>query len=94
MADDRTPLFEVRDVIKDYHGLRPLRLKSLTVEQGESVALVGLDLEVVAALEQIAEGARDGARLRGRHAVQMAKEPGESVRQCAVEIEKQGIHGQ
>lgn len=50
MADDRTPLFEVRDVIKDYHGLRPLRLKSLTVEQGESVALVGFDLAMAEVL--------------------------------------------
>ena len=33
----------LRDVLKDYRGLRPLRLQSLEVGQGESVALVGLD---------------------------------------------------
>ncbi len=33
----------LRDVRKDYRGLRPLRVQSLDVRQGESVALVGLD---------------------------------------------------
>jgi ABC-type transporter Mla maintaining outer membrane lipid asymmetry ATPase subunit MlaF len=36
-------VISLRDVRKDYRGLRPLRLQSLEVRQGESVALVGLD---------------------------------------------------
>ena len=36
-------VISLRDVHKDYRGLRPLRLQSLEVRQGESVALVGLD---------------------------------------------------
>jgi ABC-type transporter Mla maintaining outer membrane lipid asymmetry ATPase subunit MlaF len=34
---------EIRDVSKDYRGLRPLRLKRLALRQGEAVALVGFD---------------------------------------------------
>lgn len=34
---------EIRDVRKDYHGLRPLRVRSLDVREGESVALLGFD---------------------------------------------------
>ena len=33
----------LRDVQKDYRGLRPLRVQSLDVRQGESVALLGFD---------------------------------------------------
>ena len=36
-------VISLRDVRKDYRGLRPLRLQSLEVRAGESVALVGLD---------------------------------------------------
>lgn len=39
-----TPLaIEVRDLVKDYHGLRPLRVQALEVEHGARVALSGLD---------------------------------------------------
>jgi ABC-type lipoprotein export system ATPase subunit len=36
-------VISLREVRKDYQGLRPLRVQSLDVRQGESVALVGLD---------------------------------------------------
>lgn len=39
-----TPLvIEIRDLVKDYHGLRPLRVEALEVEHGARVALSGLD---------------------------------------------------
>ena len=37
------PLLELSGVVKDYRGLRPLRISALTVVAGEKVALVGLD---------------------------------------------------
>jgi ABC-type transporter Mla maintaining outer membrane lipid asymmetry ATPase subunit MlaF len=37
------PVLEVAGLVKQYHGLRPLRLQSLVVEPGESVAILGLD---------------------------------------------------
>lgn len=36
-------LIEVRGLVKHYQGLRPLRVKSLTVRRGERVALAGFD---------------------------------------------------
>ncbi len=36
-------ILELDEVLKDYRGLRPLRLQSLAVAAGERVALVGLD---------------------------------------------------
>jgi ABC-type ATPase involved in cell division len=35
---------ELSRVVKDYHGLRPLRIAELVVRQGETVALGGFDL--------------------------------------------------
>jgi ABC-type transporter Mla maintaining outer membrane lipid asymmetry ATPase subunit MlaF len=37
------PLIHLRGVTKDYHGLRPLRIRELTLGPAESIALVGLD---------------------------------------------------
>jgi putative ABC transport system ATP-binding protein len=38
------PVIELRNVSKDYRGLRPLRIEHLVVRRGETVALLGLDL--------------------------------------------------
>jgi molybdate transport system ATP-binding protein len=38
-----TPVLEISSVIKDYRGLRPLRLEHLVVAPGERIALVGID---------------------------------------------------
>jgi len=38
-----TPLLELSSVIKDYRGLRPLRIERLIVETGDQLALVGFD---------------------------------------------------
>jgi len=38
-----TPVLELSSVIKDFHGLRPLRIHRLVVEERDQVALLGLD---------------------------------------------------
>jgi ABC-type transporter Mla maintaining outer membrane lipid asymmetry ATPase subunit MlaF len=38
-----TPTLELSGVVKDYRGLRPLRLERLVVEPGEQLALLGFD---------------------------------------------------
>jgi ABC-type transporter Mla maintaining outer membrane lipid asymmetry ATPase subunit MlaF len=43
MPDTSVAAIDLRDVQKDYRALRPLRIKSLEVRDGESVALLGLD---------------------------------------------------
>jgi putative ABC transport system ATP-binding protein len=43
MSDPSPAAIEVRDVQKDYHALRPLRVRALDVRAGESVALLGFD---------------------------------------------------
>jgi ABC-type lipoprotein export system ATPase subunit len=37
------PVLDIADLIKDYHGLRPLRMERLTLAAGEQVALLGFD---------------------------------------------------
>lgn len=55
MAGDR--LVAVRQVRKEYGGLRPLRLEALTVDAGESVALVGFDQMAAQVLVDLLTGA-------------------------------------
>jgi ABC-type lipoprotein export system ATPase subunit len=43
MPDLSAPAIRVRDVQKDYHTLRPLRVRELDVHEGESIALLGFD---------------------------------------------------
>ena len=38
-----TAALEISGVVKDYNGLRPLRIEQLTAQAGEQIALVGLD---------------------------------------------------
>jgi predicted ABC-type transport system involved in lysophospholipase L1 biosynthesis ATPase subunit len=38
-----TAALEISGVVKDYNGLRPLRIEQLTAQPGEQIALVGLD---------------------------------------------------
>ena len=38
-----TPLLEIRGLVKDYHALRPLRIRELVVTEGTIVSLDGLD---------------------------------------------------
>jgi len=64
------PVLELRDVSKDYHGLRPLRIASLRVAPGEQVALVGFDQSTAEIFVNLVTGAslpdRGVIRLFGR----------------------------
>ncbi len=51
------PILEFSGVIKDYHGLRPLRVKDLVVVEAEMVALSGLDLPAAETLTNLSTGA-------------------------------------
>jgi ABC-type transporter Mla maintaining outer membrane lipid asymmetry ATPase subunit MlaF len=51
------PALELSGVVKDYKGLRPLRLASLTIASGERVALSGLDRPAAEALINLLTGA-------------------------------------
>jgi ABC-type lipoprotein export system ATPase subunit len=48
---------EFRGVVKDYHGLRPLRVGDLAVAMKERVALAGLDVQAAEAFVNLATGA-------------------------------------
>lgn len=51
------PVLEVRDVRKNYHALRPLRIRSLVVRRGERVALSGFDAGAAEVLVNLVTGA-------------------------------------
>jgi len=42
-VNEQAPVVKIDGVTKDYHGLRPLRIASLAVGQGERVAIAGFD---------------------------------------------------
>lgn len=48
---------EFRDVVKDYRGLRPLRIAALTVEPRDRVAIAGLDVPAAETFINLATGA-------------------------------------
>src|SRR5688572_2165537 len=50
-------LVEIRGVTKDYHGLRPLRITDLTLREGQSLALLGLDRAMAEVLVNLITGA-------------------------------------
>jgi len=50
-------LVELRGVTKDYHGLRPLRIADLTLREGQSLALLGLDRAMAEVLVNLITGA-------------------------------------
>jgi ABC-type transporter Mla maintaining outer membrane lipid asymmetry ATPase subunit MlaF len=51
------PLIDVRGVGKNYGGLRPLRLKALSVQPGDRVALLGVDAGTAEILVNLLTGA-------------------------------------
>lgn len=58
------PVLRLTGILKQYHGLRPLRLQSLTVDAGERVAVSGLDAGAAEVLVNLITGASvpdDGA---------------------------------
>jgi ABC-type transporter Mla maintaining outer membrane lipid asymmetry ATPase subunit MlaF len=50
-------IIELSDIIKDYKGLRPLRIKQLVLAATESTALVGLDQPMAETLVNLVTGA-------------------------------------
>ncbi len=51
------PLLEVRDLVKDYQALRPLRMKSLLVEPGVVMVVSGLDAVAAQTFVNLVTGA-------------------------------------
>ena len=51
------PVLEMQDVVKDYRGLRPLRIAALTVASGERVAIEGLDQAAAETFVNLVNGA-------------------------------------
>jgi ABC-type lipoprotein export system ATPase subunit len=51
------PLIAVRDVTKDFRGLRPLRLQHLELHEGQTLALTGLDGAMAEVLVNLLTGA-------------------------------------
>ncbi len=52
-----SPVLELRDIRKDYRGLRPLRLESLTLHEGQGMALTGFDATTAEVLVNLITGA-------------------------------------
>src|SRR5688572_22098078 len=50
-------LVQLRDVSKNYHGLRPLRIGQLDLHDGQSIALVGFDQVTAEVLVDLITGA-------------------------------------
>src|SRR5688572_4785702 len=50
-------IVSLRDVSKDYGGLRPLRVERLDLRQGETVALLGLDRAAASVLVDLVTAA-------------------------------------
>ena len=57
MATAAPPVIEITGLVKDYKGLRPLRLASLTVQDGERVSVGGIDATAAEVLVNLVNGA-------------------------------------
>lgn len=57
MLDAGEIVVQLRDVSKNYRGLRPLRVQRLELRRGESVALLGFDLTTAEVLVDLITGA-------------------------------------
>lgn len=51
------PALEFRNVVKDFRGMRPLRIRDLSVAAGERVAIAGLDTPAAETFINLATGA-------------------------------------
>jgi ABC-type transporter Mla maintaining outer membrane lipid asymmetry ATPase subunit MlaF len=51
------PALEIAGVVKDYRGLRPLRIADLVVEEGDRVAISGLDRNAAEVFVDLVNGA-------------------------------------
>jgi ABC-type transporter Mla maintaining outer membrane lipid asymmetry ATPase subunit MlaF len=52
-----TAVLEIDGLSKDYRGLRPLRIQRLSIAEGESVAIIGLDRAAAEVLVNLVTGA-------------------------------------
>ena len=52
-----SPVLQISNLRKQYHGLRPLRMKALSIDAGERVALSGLDAGAAEVLVNLVTGA-------------------------------------
>jgi putative ABC transport system ATP-binding protein len=57
MSAGPPPVLEIADVRKTYSGLRPLRLRALSIAAGERVAVMGLDAAAAELLVNLVTGA-------------------------------------
>ena len=57
MPDTAVVAIDVRNVQKDYRGLRPLRVRALELREGESIALLGFDQAAAEVLVNLITGA-------------------------------------
>ncbi len=57
MASVAPPVIEIAGVVKDYKGLRPLRVAALNVRDGDRVALAGIDSIAAEVLINLINGA-------------------------------------
>ena len=57
MATLAAPVIEIESLLKDYKGLRPLRLTGLSVREGERVAVGGIDATAAEVLVNLINGA-------------------------------------
>jgi len=75
-TDHRPPILELSDVSKDYRGLRPLRISSLTLRPAERVAVLGLDATAAEVFVNLITGAalpdRGDVKLFGRSTAAIA----------------------
>jgi ABC-type lipoprotein export system ATPase subunit len=70
-----TPLIEIAALSKNYHGLRPLRIETLTLGEGEHMAIVGLDRPMAETFINLVTG----ATLPDRGAVTIFGRPTSSI---------------
>jgi len=70
------PLVELTAIVKDFRGLRPLRIEHLTLAPGEQVAILGIDRAAAEVLVNLVTGAtlpdRGSVRLFGRDSASIA----------------------
>ena len=57
MATEASPVIEIAGLVKHYRGLRPLRVKTLVVRDGERVAVSGLDAVAAEVFVNLLNGA-------------------------------------
>jgi ABC-type sugar transport system ATPase subunit len=75
-AEDAFPLIEIRHLVKDFRGLRPLRIKELALLSGERAVILGFDAPSAETLVNLITGAslpdEGDVRVFGRRTTEIA----------------------